>query len=119
MASTKKINASISSLSSEKIYALLDDIDSDYEEEIDNLMNNSDTEFVDRTAIENLEKDIPEAMTHEKDDSNVRNFILTAKPVRIAKPDSESIDDSDVLLGNLVAKKMLLGNGIHILKSQD
>ena len=95
MASTKKINASISSLSSEKIYALLDDIDSDYEEEIDNLMNNSDTEFVDRTAIENLEKDIPEAMTHEKDDSNVSYFILTAKPVRIAKPDSESIDDSD------------------------
>ena len=83
-------------------------------------MNNSDTEFVDRTAIENLEKDIPEAMTHEKDDSNVSYFILTAKPVRIAKPDSESIDDSDdVPLGNLEAKKMLLGNGIHVLKSQD
>ena len=95
MASTKKINASVSSLSSEKIYALLDDIDSDYEEEIDNLMSDSDTEFVDRTAIENLEKDIPEAMTHEKDDSNVSCFILTAKPVRIAKPDSDSIDDSD------------------------
>ena len=82
-------------------------------------MNDSDTEFVDRTAIEDLEKDISEAVTYEKDGGNIRNFILTAKPVRIAKPDSESIDDSDVLLGNLVAKKMLLGNGIHILKSQD
>ena len=36
----KKINIPISSLSSEEVYALLDDIDNDYEEEIDNLMTN-------------------------------------------------------------------------------
>ena len=58
----KKINIPISSLPSEEIYALLDDIDSDYEEEIDNLMSDSDTEFVDRTAIENSESDISEAV---------------------------------------------------------
>ena len=68
-------------------------------------MNDSDTEFVDKTAIENLEKDISEAVTYEKDGSNVRNFILRAKPVRIAKPDSESIDDSDVLSGKSGSKK--------------
>ena len=47
----------ISSLSSEEIYALLDNICSDDEEAIDNLMNDSDTEIVDRTALENLESE--------------------------------------------------------------
>ena len=42
----KKINIPISSLSSKEIYALLDEIDTDYEEEIYNLMNDSDTEFL-------------------------------------------------------------------------
>ena len=54
MASNRKINIPISSLSSEEIYALLDSIDSENEEDIDNLMNDSDTKFVDRTAAENL-----------------------------------------------------------------
>ena len=43
MASNKKINIPISSLSSEEIYALLDSIDSEDEDDIDNLMNDSDT----------------------------------------------------------------------------
>ena len=90
----KKIYIPISSLSFEEIYALPDYIDSDYEEEIDNLMNDSDTEFVDRTAIENSESGISEAVVCEKDDSNGSNFILTIKPietvVKIAKPNSES-----------------------------
>ena len=38
MASNKKINIPISSLSSEEIYALLDSIDSEDEDDIDNLM---------------------------------------------------------------------------------
>ena len=50
MASNKKINIPISSFSSEEIYALLDSIDSEDEDDIDNLMNDSNTEFVDRTA---------------------------------------------------------------------
>ena len=77
----KKIDIPISSLSSEEIYALLGNIDSDYEVEIDNPLNDSDTEFMDRTAIENSESDISEAVIHEKDDSNGSNFIPTTKPI--------------------------------------
>ena len=106
----KKINIPISSLSSEEIYALLDNIDSGYEKENDNLINDSDTEFLDRTAIDNSENDISEAVKREKVDSNGSNFVPTTKPieevVKIAKPDSESEDDGDdVPLSNLVAKK--------------
>ena len=103
----KKINIPISSLSSEEIYALLDDIDSNYEDEIENLMNDSDTEIVDRTAIENSESAISESVIREKDDSNGSNLILEIKPidpvVKIAKPDSESENDgNDVPLSNLL-----------------
>ena len=38
------------SLSSDETYALLDSIESD-EEDIENLMNDSDTEFVDRSVV--------------------------------------------------------------------
>ena len=62
----KKIYIPISSLFSEEIYALLDDLDSDYEDEIDNLVN--DTELVGRIAIENSESDISEAVIREKDE---------------------------------------------------
>ena len=109
----KKINIPISSLSSEEIYALLEDTDSNYEEEIDNLMNDSDTEPVGRTTIENSESDISEVLIREKDDSSGSNFILTIKPidpvVKIAKPDSESEDDGDdVPLSNLLPKKNVI-----------
>ena len=102
MASNKKINIPISSLSSEEIYALLDSIDSEDEDDIDNLMNDSDTEFVDRTAAENLEHENVEVVTQEKDDFNGSNHIPTTKPieavVRIAKPSAASVDgDDDVL----------------------
>ena len=62
----KKIYIPISSLFSEEIYALLNDLDSDYEDEIDNLVN--DTELVGRIAIENSESDISEAVIREKDE---------------------------------------------------
>ena len=109
----KKINIPISSLSSEEIYALLEDTDSNYEEEIDNLMNDSDTEPVGRTTIENSESDISEVLVREKDDSSGSNFILTTKPidpvVKIAKPDSEFEDDGDdVPLSNLLPKKNVI-----------
>ena len=58
MASNKKINIPISSLSSDEIYALLDSIGSHEEEDIENLMNDSDTEFVDRSAVENKDSDM-------------------------------------------------------------
>ena len=119
----KKTNIPILGLSFEEIYALLDDADSDYEEQMDNLMNDSDTEFVDRTAIENSESDVSEAVIREKEDGNGRNFIPTTKSieavVKIVKPDSESEDDGDdIPLSNLVVKKVLFGNGITVLKSQ-
>ena len=102
MASNKKINIPISSLSSEQIYALLGSIDSKDEDDIDNLMNHSDTEFVDRTAAEKLEHENVEVVTQEKDDFNGSNHIPTAKPieavVQIAKPSAASVDgDDDVL----------------------
>ena len=109
MASNKRINIPISSMSSEEIYALLDSIDSDEGEDIDNLMNDSDTEFVDRSVVENLESDISDAVIHEEDVSNVSNFIQRKKPieavVKIAKPDSKPMDNDDAPLSNRVANK--------------
>ena len=58
MASNKKINISISSLSSDEIYALLDSIESDKEEDIENLMNDSDTKFVDRSVVKNKDSNM-------------------------------------------------------------
>ena len=102
MASNKKINIPISSLPSEEIYALLDSIDSEDKDDIDNLMNHSDTEFVDRTAAENLEHENVEVVTQEKDDFNGSNHIPTTKPIeavaRIAEPSAASVDDNDHVL---------------------
>ena len=110
----------ISTLSSEEIYALLDNICSDDEEAIDNLMNDSDTEIVDRTALENVESDNLAAVMHEKDNSNISNFILTTKPtealVQIAKPDYESVDDGDLPLSNLGEKRCHLEALVQIAK---
>ena len=66
-------------------------------------MNGSDTEFVDKTAIENWESNISEEF-------NMKKIILTKKPIEavvlIEKPDSEPEDDgADVPLNNLVSKK--------------
>ena len=62
-------------------------------------MIDSDTEFMDRAAIENLECDTSEAVIREQDDSNGSNFVPTTKPieavVKIVKPDFEFEDDGD------------------------
>ena len=52
MASNKKINVPITSMSSDEVYTLLDTIESNDEEDIENLMNDSDTEFIDELLIE-------------------------------------------------------------------
>ena len=95
-------------MSSEEICALLDSIDSDEGEDIDNLMNDSDTEFVDRSVVETLESDISDAVIHEEDVSNVSNFIQTKKPieavVKIAKPDPKPVDNDDAPLSNRGSK---------------
>ena len=77
----KKIKIPISNISSEEINTLQDNIDSNYEEKIDNLMNDFNTEFVDRTSIQNSESDISEVVICENDDSNGSNFIPTTKPI--------------------------------------
>ena len=93
-----------------QIYVLLNDIDSDDEEYIDNLMNDSGTDFVDREAIKNVESDILEAVTHKKDYKYVSNSIPTTKAIKAlvlaAKPDFEFEEDGDAVpLNNLVKKR--------------
>ena len=83
------------------------------EEDIYNLISDSNTKFVDKLAIENLESDISEVVINKKDDSNVSIFIPTTKAIEgevcIVKSDSEYVDDSDdVGLSNLVVKKLCL-----------
>ena len=80
MASNKKINVPISHLSSNEIYALLDAIDSEDEEDIENLMNDSDTEFIDQTVIESkdLESGISNIETRVEAESNI---IPTTTPI--------------------------------------
>ena len=58
MSSNKKMNIPITSLSSDEIYTLLDSIESDEEEGIQNLMNDSDTVFVDRSVVENKDSNM-------------------------------------------------------------
>ena len=58
MSSNKKMNIPITSLSSDEIYTLLDSIESDEEEGIQNLMTDSDTEFVDRSVVENKDSNM-------------------------------------------------------------
>ena len=52
MASNKKINVPITSMSSDEIYAELDTIESDGEED-ENLLNDSDNKFIDKSLTEN------------------------------------------------------------------
>ena len=83
MASNKKINIPISSLSSDEIYALLDSIEIDEEKDIDNLMNDSDTEFVDRSVVENKDSDmhVDEEPDTTSNDAH-SNLIPTHLPIQ-------------------------------------
>ena len=83
MASNKKINIPISSLSSDEIYALLDGIESDEEEDIENFMNDSDTEFVDRSVVQNKDSDmhVDEEPETKSNDAH-SNLIPTHLPIQ-------------------------------------
>ena len=83
MASNKKINIPISSLSSDEIYALLDGIESDEEEDIENFMNDSDTEFVDRSVFQNKDSDmhVDEEPETKSNDAH-SNLIPTHLPIQ-------------------------------------
>ena len=102
MASNKKINIVISFLSSDEIYALLDSIKSDEEEDIENLMNDSDTEFVDRSVVENKDSDMHVDEELETTSNNAHsNLIPTHLPiqaiVRQGVPEEESSDDKPLI----------------------
>ena len=108
MASNNKINVPITSMSSDKIYALLDTIESDDEEDIENLMNDSDTEFTDESPIENSgSKSDLLLSTSCLDIENHLSDPNTPTPieavVRISQPDSDS--DDDVPLSSLQVPK--------------
>ena len=95
-------------MSSGKICALLDTIESDDEEDIENLMNNSDKEFIDESLIENgrSESDLS-LSTSCLDIENHLSDPNTPTPieavVRISQPDSDS--DDDVPLSSLQVPK--------------
>ena len=106
MATNKKINIPISNLSSNEIYALLDTIDKDDEEDIENLMNDSDTEFVDPSLVE--KKDVHEDMqpkksTNGEHSNHISTKLSTEAVVRQAIPEEES--DNDKPLSKLVKQK--------------
>ena len=99
---TKTMNISISSLSSDEIYALLDSIESDEEDDIENVMNDSDTEFVDRSVVENKDSDmhVDEELETTSSDAH-SNLIPTHLPiqavVRQDVPEEESSDDEPLI----------------------
>ena len=98
MASNKKINVPITSMSSDEIYAYLDTIEIDGEEDIENLMNDSDNKFIDESLIENGgSKRYLSLSTSCLDIENHLSDPNTPTPieavVRISQRDSDSNDD--------------------------
>ena len=103
MASNKKINIPVSSLSSDKIYALLDSFESDKEEDIENLMNDSDTEFVDRSVVENKDSDLhvdeePETTGNDAHSNLIPTHLPIQPVVRQDVPEKESSDDEPLII---------------------
>ena len=99
---TKKIKIPVSSLSSDEIYALLDSIESDKEEDIDNLMNDSDTEFVDRSVVENKDSDMhvdekPETRSDDAHSNLIPTHLSIQAVVRQDVPEEESSDDEPLI----------------------
>ena len=98
---TKK-NIPISSLSSDEIYALLDSIESDEEEDIENLMNDSDTEFVDRSVVENKDSHMhvveePETTSNDAHSNLIPTHLPTQPVVRQDVPEEKSSDDEPLI----------------------
>ena len=108
MASNKKINVPVTSMSSDKICALLDTIESDGKEDTENLKNDSDTKFIDESLIESGgSKSDLSLSTSCLDIENHLSDPNTPTPIeavaRISQPDSDS--DDDVLLSSLQVPK--------------
>ena len=85
MASNKKINIPISSLPSDEICAPLDNTESDKEKDKQILMNDSDTEFVDRSVVENKDSDMHVDKEPETTSNDAHsNLIPTHLPIQAA-----------------------------------
>ena len=102
MASIKKINIPIYSLSSDEIYALLGIIDSEEEEDIENLMNDYDAEFVDRSVVENKDSDMhvdeqPETTSNDAHSNLIPTHLPIQAIVRQDIPEEESSDDEPII----------------------
>ena len=85
-------------MSSVKIYALLDTIESNDEEDIENRMNNSDTEFIDESLIENggSKSGLPLSASCLDIENHLSDPITPTRievVVQISQPDSDSNDD--------------------------
>ena len=98
----KKKNIPISSLSSDEIYALLDSFESDEEEDIEGLMNDSDTEFVDRSVVENKDSDMyvdeePETTSNDAHSNLIPTHLPIEAVVRHDVPEEESSDDEPLI----------------------
>ena len=101
MASNKKINIPICSLSSDEIYALSDSIESN-QEDIDNLMNDSDIEFIDRSVVENKDSDMhvdeePETTNNDPHSNLIPTHLPIQTVVRQNVPEKESSDDEPLI----------------------
>ena len=98
----KKKNIPISSLSPDKIYALLNSIESDEEEDIENVMNDSDTEFVDRSVVKNKDSDMhvdeePETTSNDAHSNLIPTHLPIQAVVRQDVPEEESSDDEPLI----------------------
>ena len=98
MASNNKTNVPITSMSSDKIYALLDTIESDDKKDLLNLRNDSGSKFIDKLLIENSDSisdlSLSTSCLHIENhlsDPSTPTPIETV--VRISQPDSGSLDN--------------------------
>ena len=102
MASNKKINIPIFSLSSDEIYALLDSIESGEEEDIENILNDSDIELIDRSVVENKDSDMhvdeePETTSNDAHSNLIPTHLPIQAVVRQDVPEEESSDDEPLI----------------------
>ena len=103
----KKMNVPVSGMSLVQIYALLDAADSVCKEGIENLINESDTEFIDQSAIEYGDVDSDLSLTKNKIETEshvIPSSIPIDAVVRVSKPDLDSADN-DIPLSSLKASK--------------
>ena len=80
----------------------MDSIESDEEEDIENLMNDSDTEFVDRSVVENKDSDMhvdeePETTSNDAHSNLIPTHLPIQAVVRQDVPEEESSDDEPLI----------------------